>query len=113
MLKEFAYRLLVEGQVEQKDILPITIHTLANFPGARVEVLCGQLRRWHFLRDRPLTADSVKEAFIWEVLSPEGRIYDFCRYIYDVSIQKARGHGALVAILQLLAEEEGLTILVM
>jgi hypothetical protein len=99
--------------LEDVEDMPAVIAEVQRLTGGHpfyIEVLCGQLRRWHFLRDRPLTPDSVKEAFIWEVLSPKGRIYDFCRYIYDVSIQKARGHGALVAILQLLAEEEGLTI---
>ena len=31
-----------------------------------------------------------------------------CRYLYDVSLQKARGYGLLKALLQVLAEEEGL-----
>jgi hypothetical protein len=93
--------------------MPAVIAEVQRLTGGHpfyIETLCGRLRRWHFLRDMSLTPDVVKEAFVWEVLSPEGRIYDFCRYLYDVSIQRARGHGALVAILQLLAEEEGLTI---
>jgi hypothetical protein len=108
-------RVLVTKLLPVEDIedMPAVIAEVQRLTGGHpfyVEALCGRLRRWHFLRDLSLTPDIVKEAFIWEVLSPEGRIYDFCRYIYDVSIERARGYGALVAILQLLAEEEGLTI---
>jgi hypothetical protein len=58
---------------------------------------------------RPLDADTVKQAFLTETLAPHGRIYDFCRYVYDLSLQKAAGYGALKAVLQILATEEGLT----
>ena len=86
------------------------IHRVTGGHPFYIEALCDRLRRWRFLQDRPLTPETVKEALVWEVLSPEGRIYDFCRYVYDVSIQRARGYGALIAVLQLLAGEEGLTI---
>jgi hypothetical protein len=58
---------------------------------------------------RPLDDDTVKQAFLVETLAPHGRIYDFCRYVYDLSLQKAAGYGALKAVLQILAIEEGLT----
>ncbi len=103
-------KLLPADDVEDIPTLIAEVQQLTNGHPFYVEALCERLRSWHFLRDMSLTPNAVKEAFIWEVLSPEGRIYDFCRYIYDVSIQRARGQGALVAILQLLAEEEGLTI---
>lgn len=103
-------KLLPTEGVEDMPALIAEVQRLTGGHPFYVETLCGRLRRWHSLRDMSLTPDVVKEAFVWEVLSPEGRIYDFCRYLYDVSIQRARGHGALVAILQLLAEEEGLTI---
>jgi len=56
-----------------------------------------------------LNADAVQCAFIIETLSSAGRIYSFCRYVYDLSLQKARGYGSLKATLQVLATEEGLT----
>jgi hypothetical protein len=37
------------------------------------------------------------------------RIYDFCQYVNDLSLQKARGCGALKLVLQILAQEEGLS----
>jgi predicted transcriptional regulator len=57
----------------------------------------------------PLSPEAVKEAFVVETLSTNGRIYDFCRYMYDLSLQQASGYGSLKAVLQILATEEGLT----
>ena len=108
--RELMLRLLSDVDIEDIPAVSAEIYRLAGGHPFYIEALCGRLRRWHFMQDLSLTPAAVKEAFVWEVLSPEGRIYDFCRYIYDVSIQRARGYGALVAILQLLGEEEGLTI---
>jgi AAA+ ATPase superfamily predicted ATPase len=108
--RELVVKLLPPADVEDLPVVSAEIYHLSGGHPFYVEALCGRLRRWHLLQDLPLTPAIIKQAFVWEVLSPQGRIYDFCRYIYDVSIQRARGYGALVAILQLLAEEEGLTI---
>ena len=69
-------------------------------------------RRMCYLLDvvqRPLSSEVVKQAFLVETLSPGGRIYDFCQYVYDLSLQKAKGYGALKSVLQILAQEEGLS----
>jgi len=57
-----------------------------------------------------LEPEDVLRAFVLETLSRTGQIYNYCRYLYDVSLQRARGYGTLKAILQALAEEEGLTL---
>jgi len=70
------------------------------------------VRRMGYLLDvvqRPPSTDLVKQAFLVETLSPGGRIYDFCQYVYDLSLQKAKGYGALKSVLQILAQEEGLS----
>jgi AAA+ ATPase superfamily predicted ATPase len=108
--QELVAKLLSAADVEDMPAVSAEIQRLTGGHPFYVEALCVRLRRWRFLQDRPLTPATAKEAFVWEVLSPEGRIYDFCRYLYDISIQRARGYGALIAILQLLAGEEGLTI---
>jgi len=69
-------------------------------------------RRMSYLMDvvqRPLSSDLVKQAFLVETLSPGGRIYDFCQYVYDLSLQKAKGYGSLKSVLQILSQEEGLS----
>ncbi len=67
------------------------------------------------LRDLVPTAEAVdvervEQAFLLETLSRQGQIYGYCRYLYDISLQKARGYGLLKALLQILAEEEGLSL---
>ena len=57
-----------------------------------------------------LEPDDVSRAFVLETLSRTGQIYHYCRYLYDVSLRRARGYGILKAILQVLAEEEELTL---
>ena len=108
--RELMLKLLPPGRIEDVPAVSAEVHRLTGGHPFYVEALCSRLRSWHLLQDMALTPAVVKEAFVWEVLSPEGRIYDFCRYIYDVSVHRARGYGALIAILQLLAEGEGLTI---
>ena len=57
-----------------------------------------------------INADSVRYAFLLETLWGGGQIYNYCRYVYDLSLQRARGYGMLKAILQFLAEEQGFTL---
>ena len=57
-----------------------------------------------------LTPEDAERAFLLETLTRDGRIYNYCRYLYDISLSRARGYGILKAILQVLAEEEGLTL---
>jgi AAA+ ATPase superfamily predicted ATPase len=54
--------------------------------------------------------DQVAHAFLLETLGARGQIYNYCRYLYDISLQKARGYAVLKALLQILAEEDGLSL---
>jgi hypothetical protein len=44
------------------------------------------------------------------LLSPGGALAASCRFCYELRLHRARGYGALKAILQILADEEGLTL---
>jgi hypothetical protein len=44
------------------------------------------------------------------LLAPEGRLAKQCAFCYELRLHRARGYGALKAILEILAEEEGLTL---
>lgn len=57
-----------------------------------------------------ISPEQVAQAFVLETLDARGQIYNYCRYLYDISLQKARGYAALKALLQILAEEDGLTL---
>lgn len=57
-----------------------------------------------------MTAQDAERAFILETLNRNGQIYNYCRYLYDISLSRARGYGILKAILQTLSEEDGLAL---
>jgi hypothetical protein len=44
------------------------------------------------------------------LLSSDGALYHWCRFCYELRLHRARGYGALKAILDILAEEEPLTL---
>ena len=63
------------------------------------------------LLHRPLTPQTVREAFVLETLGTTGRIYNLCRYVLEESLQRARGETMPRAVLQVLARETaGLTL---
>ncbi len=104
--RELVNKLLAEPL--ETDLYPL-LHSLT---GGHPFYVTAVARRVSFLVDvvqRPASPDVIKQAFLVETLSPDGRIYDFCQYIYDLSLQKAKGYGALKSVLQILAQEEGLT----
>jgi DNA-binding transcriptional ArsR family regulator len=86
-----------------------TIHHLTDGYPFYIQALCRRMATRAEALGVPLSPETVKEAFVVETLSTSGRIYDFCRYIYDLSLQQATGYGSLKAVLQILAAEEGLT----
>lgn len=44
------------------------------------------------------------------LMSPDGALDRWCRFCYELRLHRARGYGALKAILDILAEQEGLTL---
>ncbi len=44
------------------------------------------------------------------LIAPDGRLAQQCAFSYELRLHRARGYGALKAILDILAEEEGLTL---
>jgi Winged helix-turn-helix DNA-binding len=44
------------------------------------------------------------------IMAPRGDLAQACRYSYELRLHRARGYGALKAILEVLAEEEPLTL---
>ena len=100
-------RKLTGGQAG-RDLLPL-IHSLTQGFPFYTTAVCRRLVSLVETAGRPFHEETVKQAFLLETLAPYGRIYEFCRYVYDLSIQKATGYGVLKAALQLLSAEEGLT----
>lgn len=104
-------KILVDKLINEEldpDLYPL-IHALAVGHPYYITALSRRLSYLIDVVQRPAVSDTVKQAFLIETLAPGGRIYDFCRYVYDLSLQKASGYGSLKAVLQILATEEGLT----
>jgi hypothetical protein len=57
------------------------------------------------LLHRPLTPQTVQEAFVLETLSTTGRIHNLCRYVLEGALQRTRGETMPKAILRALARE--------
>jgi hypothetical protein len=53
-------------------------------------------------------ADAISALTV--LLSAEGALTNWCRYCYELRLHRARGYGALKAILDILAEDEPLTL---
>jgi len=84
------------------------IHTYTFGHPFYVTALAERLRELAPAGPEAVHVQQVQQAFLLETLSRQGQIYGYCRYLYDISLQKARGYGLLKALLQVLAEEEGL-----
>ena len=67
--------------------------------------LCMRMIESVSLLQKPLNADTVKEAFTLETLTTTGRIYSLCRYILEQSLKDVRGETMPQAILQTIAKE--------
>ena len=44
------------------------------------------------------------------LLAPDGQLANVCKFSYELRLHRARGYGALKAILEVLSEEEPLTL---
>ena len=88
--------------------------------------LVGQARAVHALADgRPTYVRAIADALtvMYErqgagdpvsalsgLLAPDGRLASACCFSYELRLHRARGYGALKAILEILAQEEPLTL---
>lgn len=75
-----------------------------------VTALVERLRELAPDEPEAISPELVAQAFVLETLDARGQIHNHCRYLYDISLQRARGYAALKALLQILAEEDGLTL---
>lgn len=84
-----------------------TVHALADGRPSYVDALVGELRRTR-AAGTPGGDDAVSA--LAALLAPGGRLADACSFCYELRLHRARGYGALKAILEILADEEGLTL---
>jgi hypothetical protein len=91
----------------EADFLSRTVVSLADGRPMYVRAIADELAA---LRDHggPGSGDAISA--LSGLLSPHGKVAAICGYSYELRLHRARGYGALKAILEILAEEEGLTL---
>jgi len=87
---------------DDRDHLGRTVQALTDGRVAYVKAI-GDVMAQHGGASDPISA-------LTALLSPDGALTHWCRFCYELRLHRARGYGALKAILDILAEEERLTL---
>jgi hypothetical protein len=90
------------------DDLARTVHSLTDGRPAYVRALADELSVMREQGGGPAVSDPI--GALAALLAPEGRLSRHCSFCYELRLHRARGYGALKAILEILGEEEGLTL---
>jgi hypothetical protein len=91
------------------DYLARTVQALADGRPAYVRALADELT---VMREHggggPAVSDPI--GALAALMATEGRLSKHCSFCYELRLHRARGYGALKAILEILGEDEGLTL---
>jgi len=90
------------------DDLARTVLALTDGRPAYVRALADELASMREHDGGPAVSDPI--GALAALLAPEGRLSKHCSFCYELRLHRARGYGALKAILEILGEEEGLTL---
>ncbi len=92
---------------QDADFMTRTVTALADGRPAYVRCLADELA---LMREHggPGSGDAI--GALAALLATDGRLARLCNYSYELRLHRARGYGALKAILEILAEDEGLTL---
>ncbi len=88
---------------DDRDYLGRAVQALTEGRPAYVRAIGDTMARIHGHGGDPISA-------LTALLAPEGALTSWCRFCYELRLHRARGYGALKAILDILAEEEPLTL---
>jgi hypothetical protein len=89
------------------DYLARTVQTIADGRPVYVRALADELAA---MREHGGPGSSDAISALAALLGVDGRLTRLCGFCYELRLHRARGYGALKAILEILAEEEGLTL---
>jgi hypothetical protein len=94
---------------DQKDAhhLAATVLALGDGRPGYVTALADELTA---LREHGSHGSSDAISALAGLLAPNGRLTRLCGFWYELRLHRARGYGALKAILEILGEQEGLTL---
>jgi hypothetical protein len=84
-----------------------TVQALADGRPAYVRAIAGELAA---MRDRGQPGGHDAVSALAALMSSGGGLDKLCGFSYELRLHRARGYGALKAILEILAEEEGITL---
>jgi hypothetical protein len=84
-----------------------TVHALADGRPSYVNALAVELRH---MREVGAPGGDDAVSALAALMGSGGRIAHDCNFCYELRLHRARGYGALKAILEILADEEGLTL---
>ena len=94
------------GPSDDAEFMARTVQALTDGRPSYVAALADELTN---MRDHAGPAGDPISALA-ALLAPGGRLAKQCEFAYELRLHRARGYGALKAILEILAEEEGLTL---
>jgi len=97
------------GAAQEADYLARTVQALSDGRPAYVRAMAEELTA---MRESghggPSAGDPI--GALAALMSVDGRLERLCHFTYELRLHRARGYGALKAILEILGEEEGLTL---
>ncbi|HKT81467.1 MAG TPA: winged helix-turn-helix transcriptional regulator [Vicinamibacterales bacterium] len=97
----------VPADAHDPEYLARTIHALTDGRPSYVRALTDEISS---ARDHGAPGGSDAISALAALIGADGRIARQCNFSYELRLHRARGYGALKAILDILAEEEGLTL---
>jgi hypothetical protein len=96
------------GAAQDADYLARTVQALSDGRPAYVRALAEELATMREQSSGPSAGDPI--GALAALMTTEGRLARLCHFTYELRLHRARGYGALKAILEILGEEEGLTL---
>ncbi len=97
------------GAAQEADYLARTVQALSDGRPAYVRALAEELTAMREERTGgPSAGDPI--GALAALMNADGRLARICHFTYELRLHRARGYGALKAILEILSEEEGLTL---
>jgi len=88
---------------DDRDYLGRAVQALTDGRAAYVRAIGNAMSRMGGRAADPISA-------LTALLSPDGELTNWCRFCYELRLHRARGYGALKAILDILAGDEPLTL---
>lgn len=98
---------LLSGSAQEADYTARAVHALADGRAVYVRALADELIA---MREQGGPGGHDVMSALVALMAPGGRLARQCCFSYELRLHRARGYGALKAILEILAEEEGLTL---